>query len=54
MADFMTSIGSAVQTYVTWLGTVGSTIVDTPLLLVGFVPPIFGAAIGLFKRLTRV
>lgn len=54
MAEFLTSIGGAVTQYVTWLGTVGSTIVDTPLLLIGFVPPIFGAAIGLFKRLTRV
>lgn len=54
MSTFLSSIGDAVTQYTTWIGSVVSTITGQPLLLIGFVVPIFGGAIGLFKRLCRV
>lgn len=54
MSDFLSSISQAVTQYTTWVGNVVTTITGNPLLLVGFVVPIFGGAIGLFKRLCRV
>jgi len=37
-----------------WGGTVASTIVDTPLLLVGIVLGFIGVGVGLFKRMLNV
>lgn len=51
MADLLTSLGSVATQIFTWVGTVASTIVETPLLLLttGFL--VVGGAIGIFGRL---
>ena len=37
-----------------WAGTVGSTIVSTPILLLFCAIPLVGLGVGLFKRLLNV
>lgn len=51
MASLLSSLASVVTQIMTWVGTVASTIVDTPLLLLttGFL--VLGGAIGIFGRL---
>lgn len=51
MATFLSSISTIVTSIFTWVGTVCTTIVDTPLLLftVGFLA--VGGAIGIVGRL---
>lgn len=51
MAALLSDIGLVVTQVITWVGTVSSTIVSTPLLLftVGFLA--IGGAIGIFGRL---
>lgn len=51
MSTLLTTLGSVVTQIMTWVGTVASTITDTPLLLLttGFL--VLGGAIGIFGRL---
>lgn len=51
MAELLTELGTVVTQVMTWVGTVATTIVDTPLLLLttGFL--VLGGAIGIFGRL---
>lgn len=51
MASLLSTLATVVTQIMTWVGTVASTIVDTPLLLVttGFL--MIGGAIGIFGRL---
>lgn len=51
MADFLSSLTTIITQIVTWVGTVCTTIVNTPLLLfsVGFFA--LGGAIGVVGRL---
>lgn len=51
MADLLTELGTVVTQVLTWVGSVASTIVSTPLLLLtsGFL--VLGGAIGIFGRL---
>lgn len=53
MTTFLTEVGGAVTQFTTWVGTVGSTIVSTPILLVGEGVFLLGASIGLFKRMLK-
>ena len=51
MSDLLTTLGLVVTQVFSWVGTVASTIVDTPLLLLttGFL--VLGGAVGIFGRL---
>lgn len=51
MADLLASLALIVTQIFTWVGTVGSTIVSTPILLLttGFL--VLGGTIGIFGRL---
>lgn len=53
MADFLTMIGLVVTQIMTWLGTVCSTIVDTPLLIFYFGFFALGGTIGILGRMIR-
>lgn len=54
MAELITLITSVFTAIMGWAATVGTTIVSTPLLLIGVSIPIVGAGIGFFKRLLRL
>lgn len=51
MSDLLSQLATVVTQVMTWVGTVASTIVDTPLLLftTGFLA--IGGAVGIFGRL---
>lgn len=51
MSSLLTTLGTVVTQVLTWVGNVGTTIVDTPILLLttGFL--VLGGAIGIFGRL---
>lgn len=51
MADLLSSLATVVTQILTWVSSVATTIVDTPLLLftTGFLA--LGGAIGIFGRL---
>lgn len=51
MADLLSSLALIVTQIFTWVGTVGTTIVSTPILLLttGFL--VLGGTIGIFGRL---
>lgn len=51
MVNLLNELGDVVTQVMTWVGTVASTIVSTPLLLLttGFL--VLGGAIGIFGRL---
>lgn len=53
MADLLTTLGTVVTQVLTWVGNVASTIVATPLLLLGVGFFVLGGAIGIFGRLLR-
>lgn len=51
MASLLADLATIVTQIMTWVGTVGSTIVSTPILLLttGFL--VLGGAVGIFGRL---
>lgn len=51
MEALLTELGSGVTQVLSWVGTIGSQIVNTPLLLLGVVFFVLGGAIGIFGRL---
>lgn len=51
MADLLATLTTGVTQVLGWVGSVASTIVDTPLLLLGVVFFVLGGAIGIFGRL---
>lgn len=53
MAEMVSSITSVFTAAIGWVGTVASTVADTPVLLVGIVMGFVGVGIGLFKSLVR-
>lgn len=54
IATLLSSIGEVFTTAIGWAGTVGSTIVSTPILLLFCAIPLVGLGVGLFKRLLNV
>lgn len=57
MAEILSSIGTVFTSVMGWAGTVGTTITDTPVLLLSCVGvPLCGLGVGMFKRLisTRI
>ena len=53
IATLLSSIGEVFTSAIGWAGTVGSTIVSTPILLFCAIP-LVGLGVGLFKRLLNV
>ena len=51
MADLLATLTTGVTQVLGWVGNVSSTIVSTPLLLLGVVFFVLGGAIGIFGRL---
>ena len=54
LGAILTSVGSIFSSALSMAGTVGSTIVGSPLLLVFCVLPLVGLGVGLFRRLINV
>ena len=54
VATLLSSIGEVFTSAISWAGTVGSTIVKTPLLLLFCAIPLVGLGVSLFKRLLNV
>ncbi|MEG1971593.1 MAG: hypothetical protein RR315_00435 [Oscillospiraceae bacterium] len=51
MAALLTELTTVVTAIFGWVGTVGTTIVSTPLLLLASGFSVLGGAIGIFNRL---
>lgn len=51
MADLLQTLATVVTQIMTWVGSVASTIVGTPLLLLTTGYLVLGGAIGIFGRL---
>ena len=53
MSSFLTDVGTVVTQVLTWVGSVATTIVSTPILLftTGFLA--IGGAIGIFGRFLK-
>lgn len=52
MADILTAIGTVFTSVMGWAGTVGTTVAETPLLLLSCVGvPLCGIGVGMFGRL---
>lgn len=54
MASLLSTITEVFTAAVGWVGTVGETIANNPLLLVGIVLGFIGVGITLFSRLLKV
>lgn len=54
MEALLTAITSIFTAAIGWVGTVATTIVDEPLLLMFCVIPLVGLGVGLFRRLLHV
>ena len=53
MSVLLEQAGSVFTQLIAWAGTVGSTIVGNPLMLVPYIIGFGFAGVGLFKTLTR-
>ena len=53
MGSFLSMIGEGATWIMGQAGTIGTTIVNTPVLAISLVVPILGGAVGLFMRLLR-
>lgn len=51
LSDLLSDLGTIFTQMTSWVTTVASTIVSTPILLLTFGIFVFGAAVGLFGRL---
>ena len=54
VASLVQNIGEVFTAAIGWVGTVGSTIVSTPILLLFCAIPLVGLGVGLFRRLLNV
>ena len=54
VASLVQSVGEVFSAAIGWVGTVGSTIVETPILLLFCAIPLVGVGVGLFRRLLNV
>lgn len=54
MAAFLEAVSAVFTSAIGWVGTVASTIANTPILLVFCAVPLVGLGVGLFKRLINV
>ena len=54
MDAILNSAGQVFTQAITWVGTVGQTIAEQPILLLYAVVPLVGIGVGLFSRLISV
>lgn len=54
IASIIGNVGEIFTGAMSWAGTVGETIVGTPILLMFVVIPLVGLGVGLFKRLLNM
>lgn len=54
MTALLTTITEVFTAAIGWVGTVATTISDTPLLLVGVVLGFIGVGVGLFRRMLNL
>ena len=54
MADILTGVGSVFTQAIAWVGTIGTTITSTPILMLFCSLPLVGLGVGLFRRLINV
>lgn len=54
MEALISSVTTIFTAAIGWAGTVGQTVVDTPILLMFVVLPLVGLGVGLFKRLLHI
>lgn len=54
MEALIASVGDIFTAAIGWAGTVGQTVVNTPILLMFVVLPLVGLGVGLFKRLLKI
>lgn len=54
MAEVLASVTEVFTASMGWVGTVGTSIMDTPILAIGVVVGFVGIGIGLFSRLLHV
>ena len=54
MVQLLNAVGDVFSEAIIWVGTVATTITDTPLLLMFAVIPLVGLGVGLFRRLLNV
>ena len=54
MEALISSVTEIFTAAIGWAGTVGQTVVNTPILLMFVVLPLVGLGVGLFKRLLRI
>jgi len=51
MTTLLTSVTTVLSSAATWVGSIGTMIVDNPILLISFVLGLTLSAIGIFKAL---
>lgn len=54
MESLISSVSDIFTAAIGWAQTVGTTVVNTPILLMFVVLPLVGLGIGIFKRLLRI
>ena len=54
LAAILATVTSVFTEAIKWVGTVGTTIVGNPLLMIGCCLPLIGVGVYLFKRLLKV
>ena len=54
MEALISSVTEIFTAAISWAGTVGQTVVNTPILLMFVVLPLVGLGVGLFKRLLKM
>lgn len=54
METLIASVTTVFNAAIGWAGTVGQTVVDTPVLLLFVVLPLVTLGVGLFKRLLHI
>ena len=54
VTTILSDIGLVFAEAIEWAGTVGSTVVNTPILMVFAAIPLVGLGVGLFRRLINI
>lgn len=54
ITEILASVSSVFTAAIGWVGTVATTIVDEPILLLFVCIPLVGLGVGLFRRLLNV
>lgn len=54
MESLIASVTTIFEAAIGWAGSVGQTVVSTPILLMFVVLPLVGLGVGLFKRLLHI